>query len=82
MTHEVWIDAEAMKGVPDNFSEMFSEKIEEILGPLNKRSCPCDTCPLAASCMTNETECSAFRNWASKGDFLDGQVGKHVRAMS
>jgi hypothetical protein len=82
MTHEIWIDTEAMHGIPDTVIDLFSEKIEEILGPLNKRPCPCDTCPLNASCASLATECSAFRNWTSKGDFLDGQVGKHVRAMS
>ena len=71
MTHEIWIDVEAMKGVPDGFSNVLSERLDEILGPMNVKSCPCDTCPLAATCMVNETECSAFRNWCSTGDYWD-----------
>ena len=80
MQDMIWMDAAAYMG--RGVKTEYSETVEQNYGPENKKECPCDTCPLAASCMTNETECSAFRNWASKGDFLDGQVGKHVRDMS
>ena len=71
MTHEIWIDVEAMKGVPDTFSNGVFQRVDEILGPMNVKDCHCITCPLAATCMVNATECSAFRNWCSTGDYLD-----------
>jgi len=33
------------------------------------------------SCSKNMTECSAFRNWAAKGDFEDTDVMRFVRAI-
>ena len=49
-------------------------------GPENKRACPCDTCPLYEQCMTNATECSAMRNWCSKGDYKDKDLQRLLRA--
>ena len=54
-------------------SDLFKEQAE------NKRVCPCDSCPLSLQCMQNITECSAFRNWASKGDYNDNDLGKRLR---
>ena len=51
-------------------------------GPENKRECPCDTCPMAQQCLENGTECSAMRNWCSKGDFADKDLMRLVRAMA
>ena len=82
MTHEIWIDTEAMHGIPDTVIDLFSEKIEEILGPLNKRPCPCDTCPLFEQCLSAQTECSAMRNWCSKGDYKDSDLQRFVRACA
>lgn len=48
--------------------------------PENKRDIPCDGCPLAATCAANYTECSAFRNWASTGDYKDADVQRLIRA--
>ena len=49
-------------------------------GPENKRECPCDTCPMAAACLEKATECSAFRNWCSKGNYKDADVQRLLRA--
>jgi len=48
-------------------------------GPENKRECPCDTCPMMNECLVNATECSAMRNWCSKGDFADKDLMRLVR---
>ena len=57
-------------------------KPEEVFGPENKRECPCDTCPLYDTCLENITECSAMRNWCSKGDYADKDIQRLVRACS
>ena len=49
-------------------------------GPENKRDCPCDTCPLFNQCLEKATECSAMRNWCSKGDFKDKDLQRLLRA--
>lgn len=51
-------------------------------GPENKRECPCDTCPMMTSCLENATECSAMRNWCSKGDYQDKDLQRLVRACA
>jgi len=51
-------------------------------GPENKRECPCDTCPMNTACLENITECSAMRNWCSKGDYNDADVQRLVRACA
>ena len=40
-------------------------------GPENKRECPCDTCPMMNSCLEDQTECSAMRNWCSRAAYKD-----------
>ena len=49
-------------------------------GPENKRECPCDTCLLFNQCLEKATECSAMRNWCSKGDFKDKDLQRLLRA--
>ena len=49
-------------------------------GPENKRACPCDTCPLYEACAKDGTECSAMRNWCSKGDYKDKDIQRLLRA--
>ena len=51
-------------------------------GPENKRECPCDTCPLFEQCLSAQTECSAMRNWCSKGDYKDTDLQRLVRACA
>jgi hypothetical protein len=51
-------------------------------GPENKRECPCDTCPMNLECLDNATECSAMRNWCSKGDFKDKDLMRLVRGIA
>ena len=53
-----------------------------IPGPENKRECPCDTCPMMNMCLEGATECSAMRNWCSKGDFADKDLQRLVRACA
>ena len=72
----IWADMEAYRGIGkgENDTEtMF------IPGPENKRECPCDTCPMMEQCLANATECSAMRNWCSKGDFADKDLQRLVR---
>ena len=49
-------------------------------GPENKKECPCDTCPLYEACAKDGTECSAMRNWCSKGDYKDKDIQRLLRA--
>jgi len=48
--------------------------------PENAREVPCDSCPLFEQCGKDSTECSAFRNWASSGDYKDSDVRRFIRA--
>ena len=76
---EVWYDAEVYngRGTKSEFSET-----ETHYGPENKRECPCDTCPMNLACLENKTECSAMRNWCSKGDYKDKDLMRLVRGCS
>lgn len=40
---------------------------------------PCDACTMSALCETSGKECSAFRNWASNGNYQVDTVQKHLR---
>ena len=51
-------------------------------GPENKRECPCDTCPMATACLENATECSAMRNWCSKGNYADKDLQRLIRGIA
>ena len=51
-------------------------------GPENKRECPCDTCPMYDACAVKGTECSAFRNWGTNGDFKDVDVTRLLRVAA
>ena len=51
-------------------------------GPENKKECPCDTCPMMTQCLENVTECSAMRNWCSKGDYAEKDLMRLVRAAA
>ena len=51
-------------------------------GPENKKDCPCDTCPMMQQCLENVTECSAMRNWCSKGDYVEKDLMRLVRAAA
>jgi len=48
----------------------------------NKKQCPCEVYPISAQCETQFTECSAMRNWCSKGDYKDSNIQKHLRRAS
>jgi hypothetical protein len=47
--------------------------------PENKRELPCDDCRFAEKCATDFTECSAFRNWSSGGDFRTADIARLIR---
>jgi|TARA_B100001245_G_scaffold111640_1_gene81730 hypothetical protein len=48
--------------------------------PENKKEIPCDTCEYEKTCEVKVLECSAFRNWASKGDYKETDVARFLRA--
>ena len=74
----IWYDSEAYRGVGKGENDI-STGYNAVAGPENKRECPCDTCPMNLECLTNATECSAMRNWCSKGDFTDKDLMRLVR---
>jgi hypothetical protein len=47
--------------------------------PENKREMPCETCSYAVRCENEVTECAAFRNWASGGNYVDFDVKRLLR---
>jgi hypothetical protein len=48
----------------------------------NVRDVPCETgCANYKKCASQTLECSAFRNWATSGDYKDSDVGRFVRAI-
>ena len=80
MTNVIWADMENYMGKGYRNPEMPVEA--QHLGPENKRECPCDTCPMYEACAANGTECSAFRNWGTNGDYKDTDVQRLLRAAA
>ena len=80
MGNLIWADMENYmgKGWKDDTDAIYNTT-EVHTGPENKRECPCDTCPLFEQCAANGTECSAFRNWGTNGDFKDTDVQRLLR---
>ena len=62
---------------------VYSSPISEIFhgGPENVRDIPCDSCEFADKCAVDLLECSAFRTWATSGNYVDSDVNRHTRAM-
>ena len=83
MGNLIWADMENYmgKGWKDDTDAIYNTT-EVHTGPENKRECPCDTCPLFEQCAANGTECSAFRNWGTNGDFKDADVQRLLRAAA
>ena len=80
----IWTDAEAYmgKGIKDPENDYQYNTIEVHTGPENKRECPCDTCPMFEVSAKEFTECSAFRNWGTNGDFKDADVQRLLRVAA
>ena len=76
----IWMDVEAYNGKGYKGENDTEQTV--IPGPENKRDCPCDTCPMNAMCLEGVTECSAMRNWCSKGDYQDKDLQRLVRACA
>jgi hypothetical protein len=73
-----------MKIAECGFDEtVYSSPISEIFhgGPESVRDIPCDICEFADKCAVDLLECSAFRNWATSGNYVDSDVNRHTRAM-
>ena len=83
MGNMIWADMENYmgKGWKDETDAIYNTT-EVHTGPENKRECPCDTCPLFDACAANGTECSAFRNCGTNGDFKDTDVQRLLRAAA
>ena len=64
------VDFDAILGKPTT---------EFFYGPENARDVPCDDCPMKDACEVSGKECVAFRNWASKGDFIDDDMTRLLR---
>ena len=83
----IWTDSEVYMGkgtkwIDKDGTVPVYNTIEVHTGPENKRECPCDTCPMFDACAANGTECSAFRNWGTNGDFKDTDVQRLLRAAA
>lgn len=74
----IWWDNQCYNGRGAK-SEYATEEVN--LGPENKRPIPCDQgCVQRARCAAQALECSAFRNWATKGDWKNLEVAVRIRA--
>ena len=62
---------------------VYSSPISDIFhdAPESAREIPCDSCEFADICAVKFLECSAFRNWATSGNYVDSDVNRHTRAM-
>ena len=62
--------------------DMTSERaiVMDFGSPENKREIPCDSCGSSSKCGQEALECAAFRNWASKGDYINKDVMRLMRA--
>jgi hypothetical protein len=78
MMDNIWYDSEVYNGRGTRTE--YGDGNEYYYGPENKRECPCDTCPLYEQCLKDVTECSAMRNWCSKGDYKDKDVQRLLRS--
>ena len=76
----IWWDSEGYLGKGYKGDDYVKEE-PEVYGCASKRECPCDTCPNFNTCLENATECSAMRNWCSKGDYKDADLIRLVRAI-
>ena len=77
----IWWDSQSYNG--RGYVDPDAPKVEpEQYGCASKRECPCDTCPMNMNCLENSTECSAMRNWCSKGDYTDKDIGRLLRVMA
>ena len=79
MSTVIWADMEAYRGIGKGENDTETTFIP---GPENKRECPCDTCPMYDICAKDGTECSAFRNWGTNGDFADKDVTRLLRVAA
>ena len=82
MSNVIWADMEAYNGRGWKDPDAPKADTEMTYGCESKRECPCDTCPIAQQCLENATECSAMRNWCSKGDYADKDVQRLLRVMA
>jgi len=78
--NNIWYDSEVYNGRGTK-GDYVAIDTETVYGPENKRECPCDTCPMMNACQANATECSAMRNWCSKGDYMDKDLQRLVRSI-
>ena len=79
----VWADMENYMGRGwKDTDEAIYNTTEYHTGPENKKECPCDTCPMFDACAVNGTECSAFRNWGTNGDYKEVDVTRLLRAAA
>ena len=47
--------------------------------PESAREIPCDSCEFADKCAVDSLECSAFRTWATSGDYKDSDIARLLR---
>lgn len=83
---ETWYDSEATAGVTDSDSRkhFFEVLNSELIRDYFKTDmpCPCDDCPIASECAESEAECSAFRQWCTKGKYTEAMIQKHLRVSA
>tara|TARA_R100000988_G_C3871213_1_gene103872 strand:- start:187 stop:441 length:255 start_codon:yes stop_codon:yes gene_type:complete len=66
--------------VDTEYDAAFGPWEDDYYTPENIREMPCDRpCPHRNFCTQNSTQCSAFREWAVLGNYIDEEVGKYIR---
>ena len=80
----VWVDVEAMGGIPDRERERIYNCPDAPKPPNNKKEVPCDTCPMKLACAAewNPSEainCQAYRDWIGRGDYNPNQIQEKLK---
>lgn len=89
MSNNLWMDAEASRGISNFMKSDADEQRLKFFEVLNSNiirdyfktdmECPCDSCLNVEACAHNSTECSAFRNWCTRGKYKLEQVQKNLK---
>ena len=78
-TLQIWVDSEAMFGIPEVDEEKVYNSSENPKPPNNVRPMPCLDCSMQTACRADWNpseglECAALRTWYSTGNYKDSQI--------
>ena len=77
---KIWIDDEAMGGIPETSEEkIYNCPDNNPKPPNNKREMPCKDCSMQTACAAKwnpaeQIDCLALRNWYNSGNYEDSEI--------